>query len=282
MSQTKLVSRDVTVEYRNSRTGKSVLALDRISLDINEGEFVCIVGPSGCGKTTFLHAVDGLIPLDGGSLWLDGKEIKKPGPDRAMVFQNACLLPWRTVLGNVAYGLDLRGVPKREARERARYFVQLVGLNGFEDSYPSELSGGMQQRCNLARALATDPEILLLDEPFAALDPQTREFMQAELLKIWSKAKKTALFITHQINEAIYLADRVFVFASRPGRVRDVVEVDLARPRPLRLKRDPRFLALEDRIWAEIQEEVMKAGQFHFDEEDGLDETTPKRMTPVA
>jgi NitT/TauT family transport system ATP-binding protein len=282
MSQPKLIARDVTVEYHNTRTGNRLVALDRISLEINEGEFACIVGPSGCGKTTFLNAVDGLQAIDSGSLTLDGREIKKPGPDRAMVFQHASLLPWRTVLGNVMYGLELRGTRKSEARERALHFTNLVGLTGFEGAYPSELSGGMQQRCNLARALATDPEILLLDEPFAALDPQTREFMQAELLKIWSKARKTALFITHQINEAIYLADRVFVFGSRPGQVRDVIEIDLPRPRPLRVKRDPHFLEIEDRIWEQIKAEVLKAGTFQLDEEDDFTDRPPVQLTPVA
>jgi NitT/TauT family transport system ATP-binding protein len=282
MSRPKLIARDVTVEYHNTRTGHRVVALERISLEINEGEFACIVGPSGCGKTTFLNAVDGLQAINSGSLTLDGREIKKPGQDRAMVFQHASLLPWRTALGNVMYGLELRGMRKSEARERARHFTNLVGLTGFEDAYPSELSGGMQQRCNLARALATDPEILLLDEPFAALDPQTREFMQAELLKIWAKARKTALFITHQISEAIYLADRVYVFGSRPGQVRDVIEVNLPRPRPLRLKREPRFLELEDRIWAQIKAEVLKAGTFQLDEDGEYDDRPPVQLTPVA
>lgn len=267
MTKPKLVARDVCIEYYNPRTGKRVQALDRISLEIGDGEFACIVGPSGCGKTTFLNAVDGLLPINSGSLSLEGREITAPGPDRAMVFQQAALLPWRTVLGNIIYGLELRGTPKQEARERALSFVNLMGLAGFEDTYPSELSGGMQQRCNLARALAIDPEMLLLDEPFASLDPQTREFMQAELLKVWAKNQKTALFITHQINEAIYLADRVFVFAARPGRVRDVIEVDLPRPRPLRIKRDPRFLEIEDRIWTQIQEEVQKTGMFVLEED---------------
>ncbi|HEV2009598.1 MAG TPA: ABC transporter ATP-binding protein, partial [Candidatus Limnocylindria bacterium] len=221
------------------------------------GEFLAIVGPSGCGKTTFLNAVDGLQPISSGSLSLDGREITTPGPDRAMVFQQPGLLPWRTVLGNVLFGVEAqRTMTKSDAVSRARQQIELVGLKGFEDAYPLELSGGMQQRVNLARALLTDPEMLLLDEPFAALDAQTREMMQLELLKIWSKTKKTALFITHDIKEAIYLADRVIVFTRRPGRVKDVVEIDLPRPRDLRVKRDPTFLRYEDRIWESIQEEL--------------------------
>lgn len=268
MSNAKLRAIDVCLEYVNRRTGKRLLALDRVNLDVYPGEFVCIVGPSGCGKTTFLNAVDGLLPITSGTLSLDGAAIKGPGRDRSMVFQQASLLPWRTVLGNVIYGLEIQGWRRKAAIERGREFVQLVGLGGFEDAYPSELSGGMQQRVNLARALATDPEMLLLDEPFAALDAQTREFMQAELLKIWSKAKKTALFITHQINEAIYLADRVIVFSARPGRVREVIEIDLPRPRPLRVKRDLAFLKYEDAIWEIIEEEVRKTGIVRVEEEE--------------
>jgi NitT/TauT family transport system ATP-binding protein len=224
---------------------------------VRPGEFVAIVGPSGCGKTTFLNAVDGLLPISGGSLELNGTAIGGPGPDRAMVFQQASLLPWRTVLGNVVYGLELQGrLSKRERTARAREFIKLVGLAGFEDAYPTELSGGMQQRVNLARALATDPEMLLLDEPFAALDAQTREFMQRELLRIWGETRKTALFITHDIKEAVYLADRVLVFTRRPGRVKACVEIDLARPRDLGIKREAAFLEYEDAIWRSIEEEV--------------------------
>jgi NitT/TauT family transport system ATP-binding protein len=218
---------------------------------------VSIVGPSGCGKTTFLNAVDGLHPISGGTLELNGQPISRPGPDRAMVFQQASLLPWRTVLGNVVYGLELQGrTSTRERMERARDFTRLVGLSGFEDAFPTELSGGMQQRVNLARALATDPEVLLLDEPFAALDAQTREFMQRELLRIWGETRKTALFITHDIKEAVYLADRVLVFTRRPGRVKGNVDIDLPRPRELSIKRDTRFLEYEDQIWRSIEEEV--------------------------
>lgn len=253
----KLIARDVTLEYRKPRTGESLLALDRINLSIEEGEFVSVVGPSGCGKTTFLSVVDGLLTATGGEIIVDGVAVDRPGPDRAVVFQDASLLPWRTVLKNVCYGLECVGVRASEARERAMRLIKLVGLEGFENNYPYELSGGMQQRVNLARALVMDPKILLMDEPFAALDAQTREYMQEELLRIWSQAGKTVLFITHQIDEAIFLSDRVIVFSARPGRVRESVPIELERPRALRLKRDPRFHALEDRIWGLIQDDVM-------------------------
>jgi len=167
-------------------------------------------------------------------------------------------MPWRTVIKNVIFGLECQGLDNAEGQERARTFIKLVGLQGFEDHYPHELSGGMQQRCNLARALTVDPKILIMDEPFAALDAQTRELMQAELLRIWREAKKTVLFITHQINEAIYLADRVIIFGARPGRVKKTIKIDLPRPRALSLKRDPKFLEYENQVWEQIEEEVKK------------------------
>lgn len=253
----KLRATDVTIHYWIERSARPFLAVNGASLEIRPAEFVSIVGPSGCGKTTFLNAVDGLLPISGGSLELNGQPIVRPGPDRAMVFQQPSLLPWRTVLGNVIYGLELqRRIGRHERDERAHELIRLVGLSGFEQAFPTELSGGMQQRVNLARALATDPEMLLLDEPFAALDAQTREFMQRELLRIWGETRKTALFITHDIKEAVYLSDRVLVFTCRPGRVKTCVDIDLPRPRELNIKRDPRFLGYEDQIWSSIEEEV--------------------------
>ena len=251
----KLEARDVVIHHRRQRYGDMLLAVDGVSCEIADGEFVAVVGPSGCGKTTFLNAIDGLLPITSGALALDGRPIVGPGHDRAMVFQQPSLLPWRTVMGNIAYGLELQGVSKPEAQDRARRFVELVGLHGFEESFPLELSGGMQQRVNLARALAVDPEVLLLDEPFAALDAQTRETMQHELLRVWNETRKTAVFITHDIVEAVYLADRVIVFTGRPGRVKEVVRIDLERPRELRIKLDPRFLAIQARIWESIRQE---------------------------
>src|SRR5947207_467878 len=262
LSAAKLRAQDVSIHYWIERSATPFCAVDGASLEIRPGEFVSIVGPSGCGKTTFLNAVDGLQPISGGALELNGQPIQRPGRDRAMVFQQASLLPWRTVLGNVVYGLELQGdASRRERTDRAREFIRLVGLSGFEEAFPTELSGGMQQRVNLARALATDPEMLLLDEPFAALDAQTREFMQLELLKIWARTSKTALFITHDIKEAIYLGDRVAVFTARPGRVKLDVRIDLPRPRELRVKREPRFSEYEDLIWTTIEQEVSVPGQ---------------------
>ena len=252
----KLEAHDITLDYVQPRTGSRLRALDGVGLAIEDGEFVSIVGPSGCGKTTFLSVVDGLVPATAGRILVDGAAVTRPGPDRAVVFQDASLLPWRTVLGNVRYGLECLRVPRREARERAAQFVALVGLAGFEHNYPYELSGGMQQRVNLARALVMDPKILLMDEPFAALDAQTREAMQEELLRIWQAAGKTVLFVTHQIDEAIFLSDRVIVFSARPGRVRASIAVDIERPRALRLKREARFHALEDRIWSLIHDDA--------------------------
>jgi NitT/TauT family transport system ATP-binding protein len=192
---------------------------------------------------------------------IDGTRIQGPGVDRAVVFQHASLLPWRTIAGNVRYGMEMqKRFDTPTMRERTEYFLKLVGLTGFEKHYPSELSGGMQQRVNLARALAADPAVLLMDEPFAALDAQTREFMQAELLKIWSQARKTVLFITHQINEAIYLADRVAVMSARPGHVKGAFEIPFERPRQLSLKRDSRFLQLEDAIWQMVEETPERIG----------------------
>lgn len=257
----KLTAQTVSVMYVNERTGTRTHALEGITLDIYDKEFVSIVGPSGCGKTTFLSAVDGLIPIQGGEIRIGGALVTGPGRNRAVVFQQASLLPWRTVLGNVIYGLQLQGVTKAEALARAQRYIDLVGLSGFEKYYPNELSGGMQQRVNIARALVCDPEILLLDEPFASLDAQTRELMQAELLRIWRETRKTSLFITHQINEAIYLADRVIVFSSRPGRVRADIEIRIPRPRELSIKRDPTFLAYEDEIWRLIEDEVKRNTQ---------------------
>jgi NitT/TauT family transport system ATP-binding protein len=254
----KLQARDVVIHHRRQRFGDMLLAVDGVSMDIAEGEFVAIVGPSGCGKTTFLNAVDGLLPVTSGQLALDGNVITAPGRDRAMVFQQPSLLPWRTVSKNIAYGLEIQGVKPPEARAKAQHFIDLVALKGFEEAFPLELSGGMQQRANLARALAVDPEVLLLDEPFAALDAQTRETMQLELLRVWNATRKTAIFITHDIVEAVYLADRVIVFTARPGRVKEILKVDLPRPRDLRVKRDPRFLEIETRIWESIREEAAR------------------------
>jgi len=264
----KLEARNVEVEYYNQRTGNRLTALKEVNLDIEEGEFVSIVGTSGCGKTTFLNAVDGLLPLRRGRIRLDGKEIRRPGPDRAVVFQSPSLLPWRSVYDNIMYGLELQGKRRDpKSHETVNRLIKLVGLSGFEKAFPSELSGGMQQRCNLARALAVDPEILLLDEPFAALDAQTREFMQAELLRIWEASHKTALFITHQIDEAVYLADKVVVFTARPGTVRKIVSIDLPRPRSLHVKREVKFLNYLDEIWTMIEEEGRKSGALIRDTE---------------
>jgi NitT/TauT family transport system ATP-binding protein len=252
----KLELIDVRVEYRG-RANNETLALDKTSLRIEAGEFVCIVGPSGCGKTTLLHCLDGLQRPTGGRILLDGRQIDGPGPDRAMVFQSASLLPWRTVLRNVTYGLEMQGMPLADAIARARAMIDLVGLAGFETRHPGELSGGMQQRVNLARALVIDPEVILLDEPFAALDAQTRELMQTELLRVWDATKKTAIFITHQISEAVYLADRVIVMSPRPGRVKAIVPVDIPRPRPASARRDPQMFEVEAAIGALMEHDAV-------------------------
>ena len=251
----------LTKRYYVERDGRQVLALSDVSLAVGDGEFVAIVGPSGCGKTTLLNIIAGLLTYDVGSVAIDGKTISGPGVDRAVVFQHASLLPWRTIAGNVRYGMEIqKRFDAAAMRERTEAFITLVGLASFERHYPSELSGGMQQRVNLARALASDPAVLLMDEPFAALDAQTREHMQLELLKIWSQARKTVVFITHQINEAIYLADRVAVMSSRPGRVKGVFTVPFDRPRTLSIKRDPRFLQIEDAIWEMVEEHPQRLG----------------------
>jgi len=236
---------------------------ENISLNVREGEFVSIVGPSGCGKTTLLRVINGLLPPSSGQIFIDGKEQRGADGELVMgfVFQGASLLPWRTSLKNVLLGLEGKK-NAREAEETARSHLKLVGLSGFENHYPHQLSGGMQQRVNLARALAIDPRILLMDEPFAALDAQTRTFMQLELLRIWSQTKKTVIFITHMISEAILLSDRVIVFTHRPGRVRSEFVVPLARPRTIEIKSDRRFMELENTVWKQIEEEVKITGGF--------------------
>jgi len=221
------------------------LVLDAISFTVPQNQFVCLLGSSGCGKTTLLRIVAGLTVADGGTIKVEDKAVEGPGQDRSLVFQNYGLLPWRTVMGNVEFGLEMRGVAKAKRRAISQTHIERVGLKGYEKHYPHEISGGMQQRTALARAFSKDPKILLMDEPFAAVDAQTREMLQDELLKIWNENKTTVLFVTHSIEEAIYLGDRVIAMESRPGRVGEVVEVDLPRPRiQLTTREDPRFLAL--------------------------------------
>jgi NitT/TauT family transport system ATP-binding protein len=233
--------------------------LKGIDVDIEEGEFVSLVGPSGCGKTTFLRIVAGLEGKSVGRVMLDSAEIAGPGSDRGFVFQSDSLLPWRNVLSNAMTGLEIAGRIKPGDLARVRELLQLVGLAGFESYYPRQLSGGMRQRVNLARALAVDPQILLMDEPFSALDAQTREIMQTELMRIWNAGRKTVLFVTHQIDEAVILSDRILIFGRRPGHIREIVTVDLPRPRDLSLKRTPEFIAYVDHIWSLIEKDVRQS-----------------------
>ena len=253
----KLQLRRVSLALYNERTDEDLPVLHDVGFEVLEGELVCIVGPSGCGKSTLLNAVDGLIAVTDGAILVDGRAVDGPGPDRAMVFQHDSLFPWRTVLQNVMYGLDLQGkLDKAERKARALALVELVGLQGFADHYPHELSGGMRQRVNIARALVMEPQLLLLDEPFAALDAQTREFMQVELLKILARARTTALFVTHQIDEAIYLSDRVMVMTKRPGRAKKIFAIELPRPRDYEMRVTPEFNDLKLEIWHALKDEI--------------------------
>ena len=234
-------------------------ALRQIDAAVEQGEFIAVVGPSGCGKTTFLRMVAGLEPATSGTILIDGQPLRGPGNNRGFVFQNDSLLPWRTVLANALIGPEVAGKVGDRERQRTLDLLKLVGLGGFENYYPRQLSGGMRQRVNLARALAIDPDVLLMDEPFASLDAQTREIMQTELLRIWEQGRKTVLFVTHQIDEAVFLSDRVLVFARRPGRLQETIEIKLPRPRALALKRTPEFIAYVDRIWTMIEHDVRTA-----------------------
>jgi NitT/TauT family transport system ATP-binding protein len=231
-------------------------ALRGLDISVERGEFISVVGPSGCGKTTFLRIIAGLEPASSGTITIDGQPLSGPGHSRGFVFQNDSLLPWRTVLANALIGPEVSGKMGTPERQRTLGLLKLVGLGGFEHYFPRQLSGGMRQRVNLARALAIDPDVLLMDEPFAALDAQTREIMQTELLRIWEQGRKTVLFVTHQIDEAVFLSDRVLVFARRPGRLQESVEIKLPRPRALEIKRTPEFIAYVDHIWRMIEDDV--------------------------
>ena len=230
--------------------------LSSIGTEVKTGEFISVVGPSGCGKTTFLRIIGGLEEASSGEARLDGHVINGPGNDRGFVFQQDNLLPWRNILANTEIGPEIAGKLSPEQRKNTLKLLKLVGLEGFESYFPRQLSGGMRQRVNLARALAVDPALRLMDEPFSALDAQTREIMQTELLRIWDEGRKTVLFVTHQIDEAVYLSDRIFVFARRPGRINEIIDVELPRPRPLSIKRTPRFVEYVDHIWKLIEEDV--------------------------
>ena len=257
VNEQHVVARNVGL-VRTGRREEALEVLKDISLEVQAGEFVSVVGPSGCGKTTFLEIIDGRLEPTTGEIEIDGERVTGPGPDRAFVFQQDSLLPWRTVFANIGFGLEVQKDDRQRISETTTDLASLVGLEGFEDRYPHELSGGMRQRANVARALAVDPEVLLMDEPFSSLDAQTREFMQAELLRIWSARQKTVLFVTHQIDEAAYLADRVAVFSARPAYIREVVDVDLPRPRDLAVKRSQPFLEVVDRVWKLVETDAQR------------------------
>jgi NitT/TauT family transport system ATP-binding protein len=249
------MARKLQVSHLGKTFGE-LRALQDINLAVERGEFIALVGPSGCGKTTFLRIVAGLEPASSGEVTLDGRAVRSPGADRGFVFQSDNLLPWRTVFANAIIGREVAGRVGPAERQRTMELLKLVGLEGFEHYHPRQLSGGMRQRVNLARALAIDPEILLMDEPFSSLDAQTREIMQTELMRIWEDGRKTVLFVTHQIDEAVFLADRVLVFARRPGRLRESVAIELPRPRSLAIKRTVEFVRYVDHIWRLIEDDV--------------------------
>jgi NitT/TauT family transport system ATP-binding protein len=258
----------------NGHEGGEVHALKDVELTVNDNEFLTVLGPSGCGKTTLLRAVAGLIDWDEGDIALDGRPVRGPGPERAMVFQNFALLPWATVLENVAFGLELRGEGRAAREAKAGELIELVGLAGFESRLPGELSGGMQQRVGLARALAVEPDVLLMDEPFGALDEQTRRILQEELLSLWERRRLTVVFITHSMEEAVLLGDRVVLMSPRPGRIAEIVPVDLPRPRSADvggLERSPEFTAITSRLWESLR-------TMHPDHRDAARVTTAREV----
>jgi NitT/TauT family transport system ATP-binding protein len=255
--QAQIIIDRVSHLYRPPR-GRTVLALEEVSLDVREREFIALLGPSGCGKSTLLYLLGGFLPTEIGTILVNGKAVAAPGPDRGIVFQHFALFPWKTVRSNVLYGLERLGLPRDERVQRAQAFIDLVGLTGFEDSYPSQLSGGMKQRTAIARTLAFDPAILLMDEPFGALDAQTRSLMQSELLSIWQRSPKTVIFVTHDVQEAVYLAGRVAVMSARPGRIKAIIDTSFDKNAP-NIFRAKHFADKVDEIWNLVRIEAIKA-----------------------
>jgi NitT/TauT family transport system ATP-binding protein len=255
----QIVVTDVSYYYRPP-VGREVLALESVSLEVREREFLALLGPSGCGKSTLLYLIGGFLPTETGKILVDGKPVRGPGPDRGIVFQHFALFPWKTVRKNVLYGLERQALPRAEREARAQSFIDLVGLSGFEDSYPSQLSGGMKQRTAIARTLAFDPRTLLMDEPFGALDAQTRSLMQTELLSIWEKTRKTVIFVTHDVHEAVYLAGRVAVMSARPGRIKAIVDTRFDKDDP-EVYRTKVFADKVEEVWSLVREEAIKAQQ---------------------
>ncbi len=246
----KISFRGVTRRFGDGE--KSFLALDRLDLDIADGEFVTVVGPSGCGKTTAMNIAAGLTPVSGGQVLVDGRPVEGPGPERGVIFQQYALFPWLTVRDNVEFGLRIKGVGAAERRRISDRFIALVGLTDFADALPKTLSGGMKQRCAIARAYAVNPSILLMDEPFGALDALTRVHMQDQLLDTWSRERRTVMFITHDVDEAVYLANRVIVMAARPGRLHEIIPVPLPWPRTEAMRLSPEFAGIRNRVWRAV------------------------------
>ena len=241
----------------NTRNGEMV-ALNGVSLDIHDNEFICVVGPSGCGKSTLLNIIAGLSEPTSGKVYCDGKEVTGTGTERGVVFQQYALFPWLTVKKNVMFALEMRGIKGKVAEEEAMKYLEMVDLAKFADHYPKELSGGMKQRVAIARAYAAEPEVLLMDEPFGALDAQTRTQLQTELLETWEKKRKTCFFITHDVEEAIILAQRVIIMSARPGRIKDIVDIDIPYPRTQETKMTPHFMELKNHIWSQVYQEYLE------------------------
>jgi NitT/TauT family transport system ATP-binding protein len=244
-----------------AKNGRALQILDVEGFSAREGEFITLIGPSGCGKSTLLHIMGGFIPAEAGRIEVYGQEVRGPGPDRGMMFQEFALFPWKTVAGNIAWGLEVQGLPKAKIEETVGRYLDMIGLRDFRNHYPAELSGGMKQRAALARVLAFDPKVLLMDEPFGALDAQTRETMQEELTRLWERTGKTIVFVTHDIEEAVYLGDRVVVMSARPGRIRQEIRIDLPRPRRLEVKKSMQCHEYRNQIWDLIRNESRPAAR---------------------